>query len=95
MPLARTRTIAFCYDITCFIRIQIRLEDIRIRLMTNSQEESINSQIITFFIRFTHTFHQMNTFYTVLSKQTYGIMFKQYIDIFMLHHTLLHDLRST
>ena len=44
--------------------------------MTDSQEETINSQVVAFFIRFTHTLHQMNTFHTILSEQAHGIVLK-------------------
>ena len=62
--------------------------------MADSQEETVNGHIITFFIRFTHTMYQMHPFHTVLSKQAYGIMFEQNFNLVMLHHTLLHNLGS-
>ena len=48
-----TGSIPLRNDIAYFIRFKIGFEDIRIRLMTDSQEKSIYRQCITFFIRFT------------------------------------------
>ena len=35
--------------------------------MADSQKESVNRQVITFFVAFTLTLYQMNTFYAILS----------------------------
>ena len=71
-----TGSIPLRNDIAYFIRFKIGFEDIRIRLMTDSQEKSIYGQCITFFIRFTPTFYKAYTFYPILTEQTNSIMFK-------------------
>ena len=63
--------------------------------MTDSQEETVDCQIITLFIRFAHTFHQVHAFHAVIPIQPYRIMFKQHFDFLILHHPFLHDLGST
>ena len=90
-----TRSIAFSNDITGFIGFHPRLENIRIRFVTDGQEESVNSHIVAFFVGFTHTFHYVHAFHTVIAKQTYSIVFKQYGNVRMIQYTLLHDFRST
>ena len=63
--------------------------------MTNSQEESVNLYIYQLFVSLTLAFYEMSTFDTVLAKETQRIVFEEYLDIFAIHHALLHDLGST
>ena len=91
----RTRTGTICNDITHFIRIQIILEYIRIRLMTDSQKETVDRQAVTFLIRFTPTFHKVYTFHSIVTVQTDSIVFKKKFNLLVIHHALLHNLRCT
>ena len=66
----RTWTITIGNNIPHFIRVDIILEYIRIRFMTDSQEETVNRQIVTFFIRFTPASYKVYAFYAIIPIQT-------------------------
>ncbi len=73
-----TGTITFRDDIAHFVRINVFfLKDFSIRLMSDSQEETVDRPAVTFFIRFTPTFHQVYTLYAIVTKQTNCIVFKK------------------
>ena len=63
--------------------------------MTDSEEETVDRQAITFFVRFTPTFHQIYTFHSIITIQTDSVVFEKNFNLLMLHHTLLHNLRCT
>ena len=90
-----TGTITFRDDITHFVRINVFFKYFSIRLMSDSQEETVDRQAITFFIRFTPTFHQVYTFYPIIAKQTNRIVFKKNFNLLVVHYSLLHNLRCT
>ena len=89
------RCIPFGNNVAYFIGLHPWLEDFRVRLMSDSQEKSVNCNVITLFIGFSHTFYYVHAFYTVISIQSYCIMFEQYFDIRVVHYPFLHDFRST
>ena len=90
-----TRCSCDVLDIPHFIKVNLSLEDISIRLMTDSKEESVNSNIILLFISLTLAIYKMHTFYAILSIKPNGIMLKENLDILCILDTLLHNLRCT
>ena len=63
--------------------------------MSDSQKETVDRQTITFFIRFTPTFHQIYTLYAIITKQTNCIVFKKNFNLIVVHDAFLHNLRCT
>ena len=58
------RTCTFGDDVSYFIGFNPWFEDFGVGAMTDGQEESVDSQIIVFFIGLTFTFYQMYAFNT-------------------------------
>lgn len=73
-----TRCTRLGQDIAYFVCIQIGLENLRIGFMTDSQEESVNGTVVTFFIGLSHAFYQVHTFYAIFAVQTYRIVLEEY-----------------
>src|SRR5690554_1710063 len=82
------------FNVPNIIEFDIIFENLCIRFVTNGQEKSINCYIHLFLICFTHPFNKMNSFNAIISKQTYCIMLKQYFNLWIIHHSVLHNLRS-
>ena len=61
--------------------------------MSDSQEETVDRQAVTFFIRFAPTFHQVYTFYPIVAKQTNCVVFKKNFYFLVVHYSFLHNLR--
>ena len=74
------------------VSIEPFLEDICVGLVTNSQEETVDGDIYHLLVSLTLALHQVRTFYAILTKQSYGVVLKQYLDVLALHKTLLHHL---
>ena len=53
----RARRARFGEDIARFVRLDPRLEDVRVRLVANGQEEAIDSNVHLLLIRFARTLH--------------------------------------
>ena len=60
--------------------------------MTDSQEETVDSQVVVFFIGFAFALHEVNTFYAIVAEQTYCIVFEQHLNLWMVQYTFLHNL---
>ena len=88
-----TGTITFRDDIAHFVRINVFFKDFSIRLMSDSQEETVDRQAVTFFIRFAPTFHQVYTLYPIVAKQTNCVVFKKNFYFLVVHYSFLHNLR--
>ena len=63
--------------------------------MTNGQEEAINSHIITTFVCLAQALHQVYALHAIITIEAYGIVFKEHLNLFVVQHALLHDLRGT
>ena len=91
----RARRARFGDDIARFVRLDPLLEDVRIRLVANGQEEAIDGNVHLLLIRFALTLHKMRTFHAAFAKQSEGVVLKQHSDIWCIQYTVLHHLRGT
>ena len=78
-------------DETLFIQIDDTLEKIGVRLMTDSQEETINCDIKLLLVSLSHVANQMSTLHTIITKESEGIGLEKNLDVFLVLYTLLHD----
>jgi len=63
--------------------------------MADGKEESVDRQVVAFLVGLTLALHQMSTFYTILTIESYGIMLVQYFNLRVLLHALFHDVRCS
>ena len=77
-------------QIAYFVCFKPLLEDIRVRLVADGQEETVNLDIYLLLVGFTFALDQMGTFYTIFSIETKRVVLKQNLNVLALHHTLLH-----
>ena len=49
--------------------------------MSDSQEETIGLDVVVFFVGLSQSFHQVYTFHTVVTKQAFGIVFGNELEI--------------
>src|SRR5574344_1892734 len=84
-------TVTFSDYITNFVSINVSFENIGVRFMTNSQEEPVDRKIIMLLVRLADTLHQMDSFYTVFSIKTGGIVFIENFYLRIIFNTFLHD----
>ena len=58
-------------------------------------EETINGEVVLFFIRLSQAFYQMNSLNAVFTIQAHCVVFVEYFNLFIFFYTLLHYLRGT
>ena len=63
--------------------------------MTNGQEEAINSHIVTAFVSLAQALHQVYTLHAIIAIESHSIVFKEHLNLFVVQHALLHNLRGT
>ena len=90
-----TWCIAFSYDVTHLVSLHPWLEDVRVRLMAYCKEETVNSHVISFLVSFAHSLHHVHTFHAVVAIQSHCIVFEQHLNLRMVHHSFLHNLRCS
>ena len=49
--------------------------------MADGQEESVDGYVVAFFVGFTHAFHHVHTFYSVVTIQADCVVFEQNGDV--------------
>ena len=81
-------------DVARRIRLDPRLEDVRVRLVTDGEEEAIDGDVHLLLIGFAFSLHKMRTLHTAFAKEPDGVVLKQHGDVRRVHHTLLHHLRG-
>ncbi|MPN04224.1 hypothetical protein SDC9_151460 [bioreactor metagenome] len=61
--------------------------------MSDSQEKTINGQVNFLFVGLAHALYQMHPFHAIFSEQAYGIVFEKNFNFWIVHYSLLHNLR--
>ena len=79
------------FDEALLVEIYLPLEEVGVRLMSDSQEESVDADVKLLFVGFALVAHEMSTFYTVLAEEPQRIGFEQNLDVLLVLYTLLHD----
>lgn len=79
------------FDEALLVEIYLSLEEVGVRLMSDSQEESVDADVKLLFVGFALVAHEMSTFYTVLAEEPQRIGFEQNLDVLLVLYTLLHD----
>ena len=64
-------------------------------MMTDCQEEAVNSDMTHFLIRFTLAINQIGALYLTFTGQLKGVMLEKHLNLRVIEHALLHDLRCT
>ena len=77
------------------IHLYLTFEEVGVRSVTNSQEESVNSNIKVLLVLLALETNKMSPFNTVLTKETNRIGIVEYLNVVLLCHTLTHDFCST
>ena len=91
----RTRAIAFHLDIPLGIQVQIIGKQLGVRLVTDSQEESVNCYMPLLLIRQTFLEDQIRSLHLRFTGQSQRVVLEQDLNLRVVEHTLLHDFRRT
>ena len=81
-------------NISFLVKIDLTTENLSIGTMTDSEEESVDSDIEMLFIIFSEITHDVRTLYAVLTEETFSIAIEKHLDILTLLDTLGHHIGS-
>ena len=79
-------------QIARLVSFQPFAEDIGIRLVADSKEESVNLDINLLFVGFAFTLDEVSAFYAIFTEEPQSVVLKQYLDVLSFHDALLHHL---
>ena len=82
-------------DVSHLVGLQVIFHEVAVRFMADGEEESVDGNVDHLLVGFALAFHQVSTLDTVLTKQSHGVVLKQYLNILGILHALLHHFRGT
>ena len=83
--------VALRLDVARLVQLQPLLENLGVRLMSDSQEETVDGQVVALFVCLAFSLDEVSTFDTVFSIESQRVVFIENLNLLIAFNALLHD----